>query len=364
MTLKAPDQPVVTRAQHAQAAAGNALSIRPRPATAPGFKRLVVSTMKNEGPYIVEWIAHYLNLGFDGFVLYSNDCSDGTNLILNRLDAIGVVKHFDNPLGPRMDPQRRAYSRANKLEIVRQADWVLIADADEFLNIHTGDGSLDALLEALPDNTDAVSLNWRLFGSAGAKHMDPAPVTQRFTRACNVEEPETGLVWGFKTLFRPASFDYFGVHRPRFHKTREVKPDEVTWVTASGTPIGDKYLRSGWRSNARVVSYEFGQVNHYAVKSREEFMLKKLRGTANSKDKGRIDLSYWDKFDLNTFEDTSIRSGDLQGRIDNLLSDTELRVLHEASLDVSLRRIDDQMQEEEQRAFVDGKMHMTKDAAE
>ena len=45
------------------------------------------------------------------------------------------------------------------------------------------------------------------------------PVTRRFTRASGTLEPENGLVWGFKTLFRPQRFDYFGVHRPRFHKT-------------------------------------------------------------------------------------------------------------------------------------------------
>jgi hypothetical protein len=362
-TSATPETPIES-ARPTPAPDPNRFTIRPRPEGAKN-RRIVVSTMKNEGPYIVEWIAHYLNLGFDGFVLFSNDCTDGTNLILNRLDAMGIVQHFDNPLGPRMDPQRRAYSRANRMDVVKNAEWVMIVDADEFLNIHTGDGSLDALLEALPDETDAVSINWRLFGSSGAKHMDPSPVTKRFTRACNVVQPENGLVWGFKTLFRPKSFDYFGVHRPRFNKDREVNPKEVTWVTASGKPIGDQYLETGWRSNARVVSYEFGQVNHYAVKSREEFVLKKLRGTANSKDKNRIDLEYWDKFDLNTFEDTSIRSGDLEGRMNALLADPELRVLHDASLDVSLRAIEHQLEASEQADFINGVTPSApKDAAE
>ncbi|MEM9757006.1 MAG: glycosyltransferase family 2 protein, partial [Pseudomonadota bacterium] len=239
-----------------------------RPETLGDGRRIVVTTMKNEGPYILEWIAHYLEIGFDGFAIYSNDCTDGTNLILNRLDAMGIVQHFDNPLGPRMDPQRRAYSRAGQLSTVRAASWVLVADADEFLNIHTGDGTVDALLDAVPADTDAVSVNWRLFGSGGAAEMDATPVTRRFTRASGTLQPENGLVWGFKTLFRPQRFDYFGVHRPRFHKTRQVPDDAVMWVNAAGQPMGKQYLRSGWRSNERVVAYDFAQVNHYAVKSR------------------------------------------------------------------------------------------------
>ncbi|RFU14522.1 glycosyltransferase family 2 protein [Rhodobacteraceae bacterium W635] len=309
--------------------------------------------MKNEGPYLLEWIAHYLELGFDDFVLFSNDCTDGTNLLLNRLDAMGVVHHFDNPLGPRMDPQRRAYSRANQMNIVRDASWVLIADADEFLNVHVGDGTVDALIAACPEESEAISINWRLFGSSGQKHMLPDPVTQRFTRACRVDDPENGLVWGFKTMFRPASFDYFGVHRPRFEKKREILPDQVHWVNARGHLMGEKYLRGGWRSNKDIVAYDFAQMNHYAIKSREEFLLKRLRGTANSKDKDRIDLGYWDKFDLNSCEDSTICNDTLQARMEELLQDAELAALHRATLDNALRTIEMQLQDEDLRAFVE-----------
>ncbi|MBF9034771.1 glycosyltransferase family 2 protein [Rhodobacterales bacterium HKCCE2091] len=322
--------------------------------------------MKNEGPYVLEWVAHYLNLGFDGFALFSNDCTDGTNLILNRLDAMGVVRHFDNPLGPRMDPQRRAYSRANRLDMVREASWVLVVDADELLNVHAGDGTVDALLAAVPEDTDAISLNWRLFGSGGAARMEDGPVTRRFTRASGTLDPENGLVWGFKTLFRPQAFDYFGVHRPRFHKDRKVTKDEVLWVNGRAEAIGAQYLRGGWRSNARNVAYDLGQVNHYAVKSREEFLLKRLRGTANSGDRGkvgaRIDMDYWDRFDLNAHEDASIRSGDLDATLDRLLADADLAALHRAALDSARRVIADQMQDEELAAFVSGESLRTRAA--
>ena len=101
------------------------------------------------------------------------------------------------------------------------------------------------------------------------------------------------------------------------------------------------------------MSYEFAQMNHYAIKSREEFLLKKLRGTANSKDDSRIDLGYWEKFDLNAEEDNSIRSGDIEARIARLLEDSDLAALHRASLDHALRTIEIQMEDEELRAFVE-----------
>ena len=49
-------------------------------------QKLVLSTMKNEGPFVLEWVAHHRAIGFDGFVIFSNDCTDGTDRILDRLD--------------------------------------------------------------------------------------------------------------------------------------------------------------------------------------------------------------------------------------------------------------------------------------
>ena len=59
--------------------------------------RLVISTMKDEGPFILEWIAYYLSIGFTHFIVNSNDCSDGTDAILKRCEELGFLAHIDNP---------------------------------------------------------------------------------------------------------------------------------------------------------------------------------------------------------------------------------------------------------------------------
>ena len=51
----------------------------------------VVSTMKNEGPYILDWVAHYKTLGFDHILVCTNDCTDPTVDILLRLQELGYV---------------------------------------------------------------------------------------------------------------------------------------------------------------------------------------------------------------------------------------------------------------------------------
>lgn len=311
----------------------------------------LVSTLKNEGPYLLEWIAYHRAIGVTGFTLFSNDCSDGTNLMLNRLDAMGVVRHFDNPIGPGIDPQRRAYSRANRMEPVRAADWVLILDADEFLNVRAGDRTIPALIDAC-GAADAISIPWRLMGSSGLARMEDRPVTERFTRGHDFDNPESGLCRGFKTLFRPAAFDYFGVHRPRFEKDRETLP-KVRWVNASGRPLPAKYARNGWRFDRDAFGADFAQVNHYAVKSREEFLLKRLRGTANSRNRERIDLGYWPRYDLNACEDRSIPTGAIADGVAALLADADLAALRRACLDSCRRVLADQLADPWVRGFVE-----------
>ena len=51
--------------------------------------------------------------------------------------------------------------------------------------------------------------------------------------------------------------------------------------------------------------YEVAQINHYALRSRDGFLIKKARGRANHF-KQNIEFDYWKKFDKNEELDDSI----------------------------------------------------------
>ena len=40
--------------------------------------KTVITTMKNEGAFLLEWVAHHKALGFDDLVICTNDCTDAT----------------------------------------------------------------------------------------------------------------------------------------------------------------------------------------------------------------------------------------------------------------------------------------------
>ena len=144
---------------------------------------LAVLTVRNEGAFLLEWLAHHRACGFTDFLVFSNDCQDGTDLMLDRLDAMGVLRHVRND-GPYEQGgiQFTAYKQADSMEIVQRADWIVTLDVDEFVNIHTGDHTLSALFAALPE-ASAITLTWRLFGCGGVARYSDAPVTETFRRA-------------------------------------------------------------------------------------------------------------------------------------------------------------------------------------
>ncbi len=61
----------------------------------------VITTMKNEGAFLLEWVAHHKALGFDHLVICTNDCDDPTTRMALRLQEMGLgAASCDNALGP------------------------------------------------------------------------------------------------------------------------------------------------------------------------------------------------------------------------------------------------------------------------
>ena len=46
-----------------------------------------LTCVKNEGPFLLEWIAFNRVIGVTDFLFYHNDCTDGTDRLLAKLDG-------------------------------------------------------------------------------------------------------------------------------------------------------------------------------------------------------------------------------------------------------------------------------------
>ncbi|RMH46820.1 MAG: glycosyltransferase family 2 protein, partial [Alphaproteobacteria bacterium] len=309
-------------------ASASRLGAAPRPAAAAG-RTCIVTTMKNEGPFILEWVAYHRAIGVDDFLVYTNDCTDGTNELLDVLQARGLVQRRDNPFrGTGLKPQHAALQAAEDEEVVRNAGWAICMDVDEFINVHVGQGRLADLYEAVGD-ANLISLTWRLFGNADIARFEDRFVIEQFTRCAPEFVRKPHQAWGFKTLFRNLEiYKKMGVHRPK-----GLKPDlwdQIRWVNGSGRPMPRTMLRNGWRSTPETYGYDLVTLNHYAVRSAESFLVKRDRGRVNhvERDQG---LAYWFRMNMNAEEDRSIlaKLPRLKAEWSRLMADAEIRAAHE-----------------------------------
>src|SRR3978361_899827 len=149
---------------------------------------LLVATMRNEGPFILEWVAYHRAIGFTDIVICSHDCVDDSPALLDHLEGLGLISHLRTLVEPGAKPQLSAYAQAEALRGLQDVDWAMVLDADEFLNIHVGAGMVGDLIAAVPAAT-AFLINWRMFGNAGHETWQPGFVTERFTKAPTREDP-------------------------------------------------------------------------------------------------------------------------------------------------------------------------------
>ncbi|WP_235931206.1 glycosyltransferase family 2 protein [Paracoccus xiamenensis] len=304
---------------------------------------MAVSMMKDEAPFLLEWFAHHLAVGFTDILVYTNDCTDGTVEMLQRLEALGLGYHRPNTIPEGVKPQPSALNHAQAEPLVQNADWLLVFDADEFLSINHPSGHLDGMLDdVVAQGANGIVITWRIFGSNGVIDWSRDPVTQQYTRAA---PPLWNKGWGVKTLFKfDPEYWKLGIHRPAI-KNKHLKddfPETVKWLNGSGQPMEDYFKFRGWRSIRRTLGYDWAQMNHYAVKSIDSYAVRRFRGNVNNK-KDKYNADYWSLQDRNEVSDTRIlRHADRRAEImAALLTDPVLSRLHFAALDAVERRLDE-----------------------
>lgn len=264
-------------------------------------KLVAVTMAKDEGPYILEWVAYHRLLGFSDILAYTNDCTDGTDEMLDALASLGLVTRVDNPPFGTKPPQSRALQRAQQHPLVTSADWVMVLDFDEFVTIRRGERRVDDIIDMVTQaGAGAIAITWRFFGSGGNERYDDSPVTSRFMRSA---PKDFAKGFGVKTLFRMNDQLKLAIHRPHFsRRARKETGLSMDWINGSGSPIDGRVM--SWRQTRQTAGYDFCQVNHYGVKSGEEFLMRRLRGDVLN-NHGKYNDEYFRTFDRNEVEDTS-----------------------------------------------------------
>jgi len=316
-----------------------------------GRRILLVATMRNEGPYVLEWVAYHRACGFTDVLICTNGCIDDSPRLLDRLEELGMAFHIRNDVPEGHEAQLSGYALAEKHPVMQGAEWALVLDGDEFLNVHVGQGNVNDLIDAVPGAT-AVLVNWRVFGSSGHTTWQPGFVTERFTRAAALE---SGVNLPFKTLFTCIEAYHCKLlpHQPRF----PIDPGKqvLRYVDGAGRALPSYFFDESrdafLQSEEGSVSWRLAQINHYNTRTREDYLVKHQR-TDGLNAKWDRDAC-WPVFDRNEEEDRTIvdKLAATRKLLASMLSDTILRERHDRCCELYGRHIGRLRAEESSRSL-------------
>mmetsp|Transcript_36842 Transcript_36842/g.66244 ORF Transcript_36842/g.66244 Transcript_36842/m.66244 type:complete len:423 (-) Transcript_36842:41-1309(-) len=241
---------------------------------APPIKLAICAFVKDEAPYLAEWIEHHKMIGFDSILLYNDNSTDDTQCVLDAYAQKVYVIRIPEDTGSRYNVKFLPSQHDNEaqlaiLESCRRflvdeeinsgkvgSTWLLTNDIDEFLWFDWQFGSAkNALVKLLNEvspwqpQVKSTVIPSCVFGTSGQECLEPGLVMKRFVhRDENMHCTMKGSAFAMmgKSISLVSSMVK---EEPRVHFHKVSKPSRVD-VYATG-----KYLK----------------LAHYKTKSREEF---------------------------------------------------------------------------------------------
>jgi hypothetical protein len=228
--------------------------------SAPGLKLGVIVIVKNEAPYLEEWLAYHHALGVQHFFIYDNGSTDGLPRLMERWVNHGLVTVLYWPLpGGQID----AYTHALRF-FGPSFDWLAYFDVDEFV-VPLVDDDIPTLLGRWPEAAD-VRIPRVDFGYSGHREAPDLLSIEAYTERANVFDRDPAKPPRVKTVVQPRGISAVGIH------TATVADAPIS---VDGEPVPTQTVGKD--------SHQFVQLNHYYTRSFEEFEAKRFRGSGTGR---------------------------------------------------------------------------------
>jgi len=146
--------------------------------------KVIVFTNARDEPHILEWISHYLNLGFDHVFIYDHQSKIPISSLIapkniSLVNRITITRLDDNIRNMKSTLMTRA------LDISKEKgfDWMLYIDADEFLYLKNND-NIKTFLEHYK-RYHQVGINWLMFGTNFMNVEVEGTLLEKYTRSAS-----------------------------------------------------------------------------------------------------------------------------------------------------------------------------------
>ncbi|MDR2717115.1 MAG: glycosyltransferase family 92 protein [Treponema sp.] len=209
----------------------------------------IAAIVKNETPYIAEWIEYHLLVGVQKFFIYDNESTDNLREYLESYIKDGIVE-YTYFSGKRQ--QLVAYN-----EIISRykysSFWIVFIDIDEFLVPILA----ETISEFLHDFEDipGIEINQMLYGSSGHLKKTAGLVIERFKDHSPYDHP---INRGVKSIVNPRYVFYMATaHVAEYYNGEH--------------SVSTEKIKNIEGSLDRLSLHDKMRINHYGVKSLEEF---------------------------------------------------------------------------------------------
>lgn len=220
----------------------------------PQYKLSIAAIMKNEKPYLKEWIEYHRLQGVEHFYLCDNDSTDQTEDYLQPYIKERIITYIAMP-----GKNRQLDCYENIIKTYKQeTEWLAVIDLDEFLVPISAKNMQDFLKEFA--DVSEVSLHWLNYGDNGAvKRPNKTLLTEFFTSHGRF------LNHTVKSIVRPTKvidFKSFGANH---------------YLQVEGESVNENHDPVNFMLSF-YPSAQKARINHYILKSYAEFLYKKQRG--------------------------------------------------------------------------------------
>jgi Glycosyltransferase family 92 len=227
---------------------------------APGLHLGIVVIVRNEAPYLEEWLGYHVALGVEHVFLYDNGSDDGIEQVVERHVNHGLLTrvHWPLPAG-----QLDAYSHALRF-FGPSVDWLAFIDVDEFI-VPLVDDDIPTLLARFPDAAD-IRIPRVDFGFSGHRSPPDGLTIDAYTGVADVFGRDPSRPPRVKTIVQSRGVSAVGIHTATIADVPIARDER---------PVPTRSVRTGAR--------DLAQVNHYYTRSFEEFEAKRFRGSATGR---------------------------------------------------------------------------------
>jgi FkbM family methyltransferase len=322
---------------------GGAVQILSRVAHAPTRSRqdapgvaIVAEVGAADGPYLLEWLGWHKAAGASEIVAFSATSEPTTIALLDRLDALGMLRHLPHPAVAAPSGEADPLAFALHLPALRSADFAIALTVCDFVNIRTEDHSFRALIKAAGP-FDVMSAPQVIHGANRQENFADAWVTQRFPLHQTTAPDGPNALWTIRSITRLSDkVESLGPFRPA------IKPDSagIVWLDGSARPLA----LTGHPTENRIDCRDAGgllRIEHFPLRDLDSYFAWKVDPTPTTESR-RAFKTAWIEQNLNQEDSADLRpmlaTAQAWHRA-HLAADAELVALHQAACDAHLTRV-------------------------